>query len=70
MIYSSYKERRQLINSQAPDVPEMAHLGIVQLSRLSVNCFFKTEKKYPLYLNRTDFMKILPVPGSLVEGSD
>ena len=25
--------------SQAPDVPELAYLGIFQLSRLSVNCF-------------------------------
>ena len=50
------------INSQAPDVPEMAHQGIFQLSRLSVNCFVKTVKKYSLYFNHTDFMRVLSVP--------
>ena len=50
------------VNSQAPDVPELAHQGIFQLSRLSVNCCVKTMKKYPLYLNRADFIKILSVP--------
>ena len=48
-----------LINCQAPDVPELAHQGIFQLSRLSVSCYVKTMKKYPLHLNLTDFMKIL-----------
>ena len=43
-------------------MPELAHQGIFQLSRLSVICFVKTMKKYPLHLNRADFMKILPVP--------
>ena len=51
-----------VVNSQALDVPELAHSGIFQLSRLSVNCYIKTVKKYPLYLNRADFMKILSVP--------
>ena len=32
------------VNSQAPDVPELADQGIFQLSRLSVNCFVKTLK--------------------------
>ena len=48
------------INSQAPDVPELAHQGIFQLSRLSVN-FCQNTEKYPLHLNRTYFMKILSV---------
>ena len=38
------------LNSQAPDVPELAHKGILQLSRLSVNCYVKTMKKIiPLF---------------------
>ena len=49
------------VNSQAPDVPELAHQGIFQLSRLSVNCYVKTTKKCSLYLSRTDFLKILLV---------
>ena len=40
--------RMNLINSQAPDVPELAHQGIFQLSRLSVSCYVKTMKKYPV----------------------
>ena len=51
-----------LFNSQAPDVPELAHQGIFHFSRLSVNCFVKTAKKYSPYLNRTDFMRVLSVP--------
>ena len=51
-----------VLNSQAPDVPELAHLGIFHFSRLSVNCFVKTVKKYSLNLNRTDFLKVLSVP--------
>ena len=51
--------RHQRVHSQAPDVPELAHQGIFQLSRLSVNCYVKKMKKYPLHLNLTDFMKIL-----------
>ena len=50
------------INSQAPDVPELAHQGIFHFSRLSVNCYVKTVKKYSLYLNRADFMRALSVP--------
>ena len=50
------------VNSQAPDVPELAHQGIFQLSRLSVNCYVKTIKKYPLHLNLTNFVKVLSVP--------
>ena len=49
-------------NSQAPDVPELAHQGIFQFSQLSVNCYVETVKKYSLYLNRTDFMRVLSVP--------
>ena len=41
---------------------ELAHQGIFQLSWLSVNCYVKTMKKYPLHLNGSDFMKILSVP--------
>ena len=48
------------LDSQAPEVPKLAHQGIFQLSRLSVNCYVKTMKKYLLHLNRRDFMKILP----------
>ena len=33
-------------NSQAPDVPELAHRGIFRLSRLSVNSYLQTVKKY------------------------
>ena len=51
-----------LFNSQAPDVPELAHRGIFQLSRLSKNCYVKRVKKYPLHFNLADFMKILSVP--------
>ena len=51
--------RSFFFNSQAPDVPELAHHGIFQLSRLSVNCFVKTVKEYSLHLKRADFMKIL-----------
>ena len=51
-----------LINSQAPDVTELAHQGFFQRSRLSVNCYVKTVKKYSLNLNRSDFMRVLSVP--------
>ena len=37
------------VNSQAPDVPELAHQGVFQLSRLSVNCCVKTEKISPSF---------------------
>ena len=50
------------LNSQAPDVPELTHQGIFQRSRLSVNCYDKTMKKYPRHLNLKDFMNILSVP--------
>ena len=30
------------LNSQAPDVPELAHQDLFQTSRLSVNCYVKT----------------------------
>ena len=49
-------------------MPELAHPGIFQLSRLSVNWYVKTVKKYHLHLNCADyenliiFMKILSVP--------
>ena len=39
-----YEIRYFQLNSQAPDVPELAHQGIFQLSRLSVNCYVKTVK--------------------------
>ena len=52
----------QKLNSQAPDVPEFSHQRIFQLSRLSMNCYVKTVKKYSLYLKREDFMEILSVP--------
>ena len=55
------KETFRVINSLAPDVQKLAHKGIFQLSRLSVKCYVKTMKKYPLHLNLTDFMKILSV---------
>ena len=57
-----FNQPKNFINSQAPDVPELAHQGIFQLSRLSVNCYVKTVKKCSLYLSRTDFLKILSVP--------
>ena len=44
-------------NSQAPDVPELAHQGILQLSRLSVNCHVETMKKFPLHLNVTQYLR-------------
>ena len=50
------------LNSQAPDVPELAHQGIFHLSRLSVNCYVKTVKKWSLYLSLTDFLKLLSEP--------
>ena len=43
-------------------MPELAHPGIFQLSQLSVNCYVKTVKNYPLPFNRADFMKIMSVP--------
>ena len=43
-------------------MPELAHQGISQLSRLSVNSYIKIMKKYPLHLNLADFIKILSVP--------
>ena len=55
------EKRRFAVNSQAPDVPELAHQGIFQLSRLSVSCNVKTIKIHLLHLNLTDFMKILSV---------
>ena len=54
--------KKPTFNSQAPDVPELAHQGVFQLSRLTVNCYVKTVKHYSLHLNGTDFMTILPVP--------
>ena len=57
----SFKPFWWFFNSQAPNVPELAHQGIFQLSRLSVN-YVKIMKKYPPHLNLTDFMKILSVP--------
>ena len=59
LMISELSERQ--VNSQAPDVPELAHQDIFQLLRLSVNCYVKTVKKYSLHLNRADFMKILSV---------
>ena len=43
-------------------MPELAHQGIFQLLRVSVNCYVKTMKKYRILLNLTDFMKILSKP--------
>ena len=40
-------------------MPELAHQGIFQLSRLSVNCYVKAVKKCSLYLSRADFLKML-----------
>ena len=54
-------QEKSYFNSQAPDVPELANQGIFHFSRLSVNCYVKTVKKYSFYLNRTDFMKVLSV---------
>ena len=34
--------RQSIFNSQAPNMPELAHQGIFQLTRLSVNCCVKT----------------------------
>ena len=53
---------RYQLNSQAPVVLELAHEGIFQLSRLSVNYYVKKMKKYPLHLKLTDFIKVLSVP--------
>ena len=50
-----------ILNSQAPDVPELVHQGIFQLSRLSVDCYVKTVKNYSLSLNQTNFMKVQSV---------
>ena len=46
--------------SQSPNVPELSHQNIFQLSRLSMNCFVETVKKSD-FLNRTDFIKSLSV---------
>ena len=48
-----------MINSQAPDVPELAHRGIFRLSRLSVNSYHKTAKKYYPLFCPADPMKII-----------
>ena len=48
-------------NSKVPDVPELAHQDIFQLSRLSFNCYAKTVRKNRPYLNLTDFMRTLSV---------
>ena len=42
-------------------MPELAHQGIFLFSRLTVNCFVKTVKNYSIYLNCTDFMRVLSV---------
>ena len=47
------------VNSQAPDVPELAHRGIFRLSRLSVNSYHKTAKKYYPLFCPADPMKII-----------
>ena len=39
-------------------MPELAHQGIFQLSRPSVNCHVKTVEEYPPFLNRKDFMQV------------
>ena len=36
-------------NSQVPDVPELAHQGIFQLSQLRMTCYAKTVKIFLLY---------------------
>ena len=47
------------VNSQAPDVPELAHRGIFRLSRLSFNSYHKTAKKYYPLFCPADPMKII-----------
>ena len=42
-------DKKYTVNSQAPDVPELAHKGIFQLSLLCLNCYVKTMKNYTLY---------------------
>ena len=37
------------LKSQAPAVPELAHRGIFQFSRLSLNCYVKTGKNITLF---------------------
>ena len=45
------------LNSQAPDVPELTHQGIFQLSRLSVNCYVKTMKNIP-FISKKEIIEI------------
>ena len=45
----SFKQFWWFFNSQAPNVPELAHQGIFQLSRLSLNNYVKTVKISPLF---------------------
>ena len=49
---------------------ELTNLSILQLSRVSVNSYVKTVGKYPLYLKRADFLKILSVPSDHCESRD
>ena len=58
------------INSQSPDVQELAHLGISQLSRLSVNIYVKSRgrhkwkfSRYPVHIGTQNFFPgRYPVP--------
>ena len=58
-INFSIRLNRFAFNSQAPDVPELAHRGIFRLSRLSVNSYHKTAKKYYPLFCPADPMKII-----------
>ena len=42
--------------------PTCQNFSVLKAEPLGVNCYVKTVKKYPLHLNRADFMKILSVP--------
>ena len=53
-----------ILNSQAPDVPELAHQGILQLLRLSVN-FCQKMNKYPLPLNLIFYIIMFSKPGPI-----
>ena len=48
----------RVLNSQAPDVPELAHQGIFHLLRPQRELLCSNSIKRPLYLHRTDFMSM------------
>ena len=55
------------LNSQAPDVPELAHQDIFQLSRLTVNSYLNTVKKISPSFKSYGFYENQITTGHIVE---